>query len=723
MKPAIPSRPALQASSAHAADTPAPLHARSLVTEVPLNAKRIMFAPAGTNTIYCGFGDNATAEVTVKVDRETTGVLNAALAALNAQYKPRRAMLDEHHEHRDSMGDPIRFEWQDAPAPAPYLVFEPSSAGAEKISGRVLRAFSGSFFTDAELPKKRSAVRAGQHYTIPPGKRGSPQNPARITGLDFPFIGTLTNDPAFKQNLPIAAKDRSGAPTGARPPVSQNEEPKPKTKMKLTAEQKAALQAKKSQLEQNIPVLKAKDQTDAANAKDLQDAETELQAVDAQLDAHTLRERNEQLEAAVVQQREKDADAAVQAAVKRGALPARNTELQATWKQKCADDPSNIVLLAAIPGSPALSGNRLTLPSMKIARESSLDVLNAFAAERDPKRRAALYAKEIKPRYNEGDDMPLHAANSVGALAGTLVTQRTLELLKLTFPALSRVSTDFSDLPVQFNQTVKSRIITIPDVQDYDPTNGWPDSDATMTDVDVTIDKHRGVPITFNAQVLASTVRRLFDEIAPAQAYALAKDMVDSIYGLITAINFTQTPTTVTPIANFGRPTAIDMGVALGVRGVPIGSQNRTLLLNAPYYGQLSKDHDIVTLAAFQKPEIITSGVLPDVDGFYVVNAPNLPDTVAAPPVNQQPQTVQLRGFGFSKSALVIATRLDNDYSQVLPGASYGNVTTVTDPDLGISVLQVQYVNHKLASATQRISLLYGVAKGQDKAGQLLLEQ
>jgi len=58
--------------------------------------------------------------------------------------------------------------------------------------------------------------------------------------------------------------------------------------------------------------------------------------------------------------------------------------------------------------------------------------------------------------------------------------------------------------------------------------------------------------------------------------------------------------------------------------------------------------------------------------------------------------------------------------SPPLPGASYGNVTTVTDPDLGLNVQQVQYVNQPKASVTQRISLIYGVALGQVNAGQLI---
>jgi len=342
-----------------------------------------------------------------------------------------------------------------------------------------------------------------------------------------------------------------------------------------------------------------------------------------------------------------------------------------------------------------------------LLRSSSLTVLNAFSAERDPLKRAEMYFKEIKPRLAEGDPLPLRAANNLGTLAGTLVTQRTLELLKLSFPVLSSISTDFSDQQSRLNQTIDSRIITLPVVQDYDPVNGWPDSDAVTTDVPVTLNKQKGVSITFTSDTLSSTVRRLFDEFGPAQAYALAKQMVDDLYALFIGANFTQAAIASAQI-DFGRPTLIDVGVALDNRGVPDGAMNRFALFNSAYFGQLKKDSAIVTLAAFQDKQIIEQGVLPDVEGFRVIKAVNLPGTA------------NLVGFAGSKSAALMASRLDSDYTTILPGASYGNVTTVTDPDLGLSVLQVQYTNHQKASATQRISLLYGVAKGQDKAGQLI---
>ncbi len=306
--------------------------------------------------------------------------------------------------------------------------------------------------------------------------------------------------------------------------------------------------------------------------------------------------------------------------------------------------------------------------------------------------------------------------SDLGTLAGTLVTQRTLELLKFTFPSLAMFTTDFTAEQATFGQTIMTRTVDIPDVQTYSTSAGWTSSSATTQDVPIVIDHHEGVPITFNEQIMASTVRRLFDEQAPAQAYALAKSMVDALYANLTDANFAGGNNIISTLGAFSRSTVIDAGIALDLAGVPSGLGQRTMLLWPTFFGALEKDQAIITLAAFQKPEIITnptgqsgvSLVLP-VESFNVVKAPNLPTNDS-----------NLVGFAGSKSALCIATRMPNDYTKFAPGVSYGNVQTVTDPDLGISVMLVQYVDHTLATGNQRISLMYGTAAGQTDAGVLI---
>jgi len=301
---------------------------------------------------------------------------------------------------------------------------------------------------------------------------------------------------------------------------------------------------------------------------------------------------------------------------------------------------------------------------------------------------------------------------NLATLAGSLVTQRVLELLKFTFPALTAFSTDFSDQGATYGQTIITRTITVPSVTDYNTTTGWASSTAATVDVPVTINKNKGVQIEFNEQLLASTARRLFDEFAAAQAYALAKQMVDDIYSNITDANFTNNSVVAT--ASFTRGSLVDMGTQLSLKGVPLYPGSRFALLYSTVYGKLQQDTTLMNLAAYQEAGLIkgpTSGPQYPITiaGFNVYDCPNMPTNNG-----------NVTGFVGSRSALVIVSRLPNDYSTVMPGAGNGTVMAVTDPDLGLSVQLAQFVDNKLGRAYSRIALMYGTAAGQGNAGRLL---
>lgn len=192
------------------------INAREMATDLPAEkgmAGRIMFAPAGEHEICPSLGDVASAVVTIRVDRSTAGVLNQSLAKLNAEIAPQRICFDADHKGEAAMAWPISFHWEDNPRPGVYAVVEYSKLGREFVDGKVYRAFSGSFYTDAELPKRKD-VKPGKVYEVAAGKRGSPDNPAGITGLAAPFAGTLTNNPAFTQIAPIWAS-KALAPLGS----------------------------------------------------------------------------------------------------------------------------------------------------------------------------------------------------------------------------------------------------------------------------------------------------------------------------------------------------------------------------------------------------------------------------------------------------------------------------------------------------------------------------
>lgn len=481
-------------------------------------------------------------------------------------------------------------------------------------------------------------------------------NPARVTTAPL-NMGGLVNTPAFRAQSPIWAKQ----PFPSQPNMSeQNNQPDPT----------AAAEA-----------LKAKEA--------LASAQNELSALKAKDAAR----------------RKADAGALVAAAVARGALAPKDEAIQAKWSSLIEADPSHATLLAALPG------RDITQPVTPAgepisAKAGPVEVLKAYAAEKDAAKRGAIYAKDVIPLFQPGFALgPILAANSLGSVAGDLIVLRALDLLKLSFPALSGITTDFSAESARQGQAIKTRIVGVPSVVTLDDSTGWSSSDATTTDVTVTIGQPKGVQIEYTSTELANTLRDIFGEQVEACHYALGKNMFDALYAVITAANFANATTKA--LATFTRNDVTAMAKALTGRGV--SAMGRTLLLNQDYYEKLGQDSTIVNLAAYSMPGVITQGDLPPVAKFAITEAVNLPGTG------------NLTGFGFTKDALVLATRVPEDYTRALPGASNGAVSVITNPITGMSVQKVDFVDHKLAKAYSRIAIAYGVAKGNGSSGQRLI--
>ncbi|ODU24839.1 MAG: hypothetical protein ABS95_01420 [Verrucomicrobia bacterium SCN 57-15] len=680
--PGLRSKPGIHAIEARNAEADGSIECRmpiSLEANGDLPSE-IMVFPAGLHPINAT-RNNEPISVTVEITPETARVMQAALEA-HARSGPQKPWFDFDHNKEAASAWPLEFKWKDAPQPGVYAKVEWSKAGADAIQGKMYRAFSPTFHIDS--PKN---------------------NPARITGAPL-NMGALVNDPAFKKISPLWAKEsQTGASSGGK-----------NQQTKMTPEELAALQAAMKKLETENAALKAKaasaDNDNAIKAKDEKIAE-----IQAKLDA---------ADNVIKARRKADAKKAVEAAVARGALPPKDEALQAKWMALIESDESNAELLAKQPDNPALKP--VTTPThpvaarnggaVEVTRIDPHDALMAYASAPTPAAAGEIYASDISPRIAAHERFPLvlregqsngavQAANSVGTLAGALVMQRALELLTLRFPLLSRISTDFSDARVKYGQTVNTRTIAIPSVVTYNTSTGYASSDVTDTDVPVVINAHKAVQIDFNANDLASTDRDLFNEHAEAQMYALAKDMIDAIYALLTAANFTNTGIVKAATA-FDRPTVIKIAGALSDLGVP--DFMRTLLLSSAAYDKLAEDTTIVSILNNADARgTITTGVLPEIHGFLPVRAPNLPTTG------------NMVAFGLFASAIAVASRLPSDYTSVFPGANGGGVTRVVqNPRNGFSVQQVQFVNHTLGRAYSRYAWMYGCAKGDIKAGQIV---
>jgi len=607
----------------------------------------IMYMPAGAHRIRASLGDQPV-ELHVDISPDTARVLQHALQQhLAAGAKP---YLDFDHAEGAASAWIREFAWRQDPRPGVYARVEWSDAGREAVAGRVYRAFSPAFFVDD--------IQAG-------GDR-----PAMVVGAPV-CMGGLVNQPAFRAIAPLWTKNPK-----QQPMKDPDKKPAPDQELQQ-------LRARLAELEQTAGEAKAK--------------EAQIQALQAKI---------AELEQTVRAARRRHAEALVAEAVSRGAIPAADEALREKWIKLIEAHDANADLLAKLPGNPALQQRLIASDRPRIVAEDAVRVLQIYAKEKDPAAKAKIWAAEIRPRLKEIDQTPVKAANTLGTLAGELVVQRSLDLLKEEYPQLRLISTDFSDEPVSYGQTVTTRTRSVPAATDYNPDTGYADSDVAAADVGVTIDNHKAVQVKFSANDLAGTVRRLFDEWTEPIHAGLADAVMANVYGLFTPANYTNT--TEVAVADFSRSTMTAVAKALNGRGVP--KRNRAAFLTPDLFAKLSDDSSIVQLAAYQRPEVITEGVLPRVSGIQPYEA------VSFPTANDQ------LGAAFTPDAVVLAARLPNDYTSVFPGVGDGVVSTIQNPDTGLSVMLVQYIDHKLGAAFMRVALMYGVAVGQAASCQLLVQ-
>jgi hypothetical protein len=327
------------------------------------------------------------------------------------------------------------------------------------------------------------------------------------------------------------------------------------------------------------------------------------------------------------------------------------------------------------------------------------DALRGYQAA-NARDRGLIYAREIKPVFNEKGEFPVSAANALGTLVGNIITQRALDLVQEEYLWLRSITTDFSAESVAYGQGVLTRILTPPTVTDYSTSTGYATSDITATDKTVTINAHKAVQVALTANDMSGTKRSLIEEEAEAMQYSIGKSLADAVGALFTAAVYTNE--TVCLLANFTRAIAINMITELNKRKTP--RFRRSLVLNADFYGALLKDAGIISLALAESWGAAGTGRVPNVAGAAAFEWADLP---ALGGDNNQ-------GFVCSPDAAVLAVRLPNDYTLAAAGVPQTAVIeTVTNPHTGLSVLLTKFCDHKLGVSYGRAAWMFGVAAAQ----------
>lgn len=663
----------------HARDASERVIAFSVPTALPSVATgaalptELVWMPAGRHAITAGTLDGGVFAGTVVCDEQTARVAAAELAAFHA--KGQRTWLDLNHDDGAAAADVRAFSWDASRGVIAHVEWTPR--GESALRNKDFTSFSPTFEANRTTGRVESLVEGHA-------------------------LGGLVNAPAFEAMPALIAARFGGAQLEKTAPGGK---PETRTMKELLIKILAALKV-------TPPADATEDQLVALVAKNMPD-NTAVTAEVAKLKS----ELETAQTAAVQAKKESDAKIAKvetamteQAAVIAG-IQARRVEVQQedivdVLANYAAKDPAQLLANSRFEQDRAdLACERALIWARDIAPRVNKDTLHGIVslAERRVKDISRIAAKNVT------GPVQIFAANALGTLSGSLITQQSLSLLKADLPAFTMFTTDFSNAAAKLNQSIITRTRSLPTVQTYSPATGYAAKDVGATDVPVTINAHRYTQFDYNANELASTNRDLFGEQAEGAVYVLGKDVLDTALALFNLTNFAlgAQKTTCATAAAFVRSVVIDLRIALRKRKVQI--KDGFLIANEDYFGGLAKDPVIVALAQYQRPELITDYILPRIAGFTPTGYVDLPTAS------------NLVAVAGAREALVMATRLPYDYVDAQLGANYGAVSQITDPNTGLSVMLTQYVNHDAGASRYRLALMSGSAVGDTTRAQLVV--
>jgi len=718
------------------------VHSRSSSTELSTDPpKEFMWMPGGVSTIEATC-DGKPIRMTVECDADTAKTVTASLQRWRERYPKQKPFVCVEHREEEAAGWPETFSWKDEPEPGVFCSVESwSELGERNVKGRIHRSFSPSFSTDADYGSAQEDAEGVLFF--PEGVRGSESNPAQVTGVAF-SIGSLTNKPAFRNILPVRAKQADPAACN----TNQNAENRT---MKIKLTKARGTNAAGAVLD--LPEVEAAKAINEGDALDVRAAE----AIEASANA----------KAEVRKMHEGMIDAAIKSAKERKAIEPANEDVRAKcikWLDKSGDIEMVTEFVNGLPVKAAAATSTLTQRQTtsdgNIVRSGISDMrpgleegCREFCRARTPMNdliragnfkaafeisleTSAILSSHVKPILASGGDFRMkdviRAADvtdgNLGTLSTGLLLMRNLGFLKAKLSWLPYVSTDLRNEPALFNQPVFTRYITPPAVTSFNTTTGWAASTALATDRTVTMDQHKGVEIRFHTQMLGTTIRNLFAEQKAAQFYSLAETINTFFIGKITGATWTPTladnTTAVGPVvsalADWDIKSLVKVKNKLTLARIP--DMGRFVLLHSTYHDKLLEDSNLVLARTIQsalnagESDALTEGTLPTLFGIKPLESQLMTDDATYD--GESSGTPTKIGFAGNASAMLFVARIPQDYTQVFTDIpSTAAIEIITEPDSGLSMLYVRYVNHQLANVSARCSLMYGAAQGDPRTG------
>lgn len=169
-----------------------------------------------------------------------------------------------------------------------------------------------------------------------------------------------------------------------------------------------------------------------------------------------------------------------------------------------------------------------------------------------------------------------------------------IDSVKIRFPEIDFFGGQFTDQPLVKGKVYRAHIAGLPTIATYDATTGYAnganEARSLLTDVDVTVDQHKHVPIKWDHLNQIQDEKQYINAVGDA-GFVLAKAVVDFILTKAVAANFTTSSVFATADADFDMLVNAQEDMN-GVGASPIG---RRMLVNSAVASVLGADSRVAS--------------------------------------------------------------------------------------------------------------------------------
>jgi hypothetical protein len=281
-----------------------------------------------------------------------------------------------------------------------------------------------------------------------------------------------------------------------------------------------------------------------------------------------------------------------------------------------------------------------------------------------------------------------------------------LDAFKVVVPMLSSFSRDFSTATARYGDTITAKISSIPVTSAYDANNGGfragaQNSKDLLTDVPVTLNQFRTVPIKIAYLDAISSKVDLYNKEIFNHAFALGKYVVDFSLSKVIAANFSQSKTEA--LAN----TTLDTleSIRTQANAQKMDPFQRNGLVSSTFAGALQADARVTSRDFYsQLNGDVGYRQFKNIAGFK--NIWEYPDL---------PSTGSMSGFFFDPRAIVVCSRLPDIQNEAarLGIPTVVKVETVTDPETGLTLMGVASQDPGTLDVYVTVALLFGASAGK----------